>query len=31
MGRGDLLHVRVRNAIRIRPADVEDFLAQGRR
>ncbi len=23
-------HVRVSNAIRIRPADVEDFLSQGR-
>ena len=26
-GRGDLPHVRVSNAIRIRPVDVEDFLS----
>jgi excisionase family DNA binding protein len=29
--RGELPHVRVSNAIRIRPAAVEDFLLQGRR
>ncbi|RYZ13050.1 MAG: DNA-binding protein [Myxococcaceae bacterium] len=27
--RGDLLHVRVSNAIRVRPADVDAFLARG--
>jgi excisionase family DNA binding protein len=29
--RNELPHVRVSNAIRIRPADVEVFLSQGRR
>ncbi|WP_225412374.1 helix-turn-helix domain-containing protein [Stigmatella hybrida] len=30
-GRGDLPHVRVSNAIRIRPTDLEAFLARSRR
>lgn len=29
--RGDLPHVRVSNAIRIRPTDLDAFLARGRR
>ncbi len=28
--RGGVPYVRVSNAIRVRPADVEDFLSQGR-